>query len=366
MSKEYEVKFSEIFPMPQTKADIDMNLDENGENVNVEESDPNETDNSGENSTDKPKTPEQKESKNRVHCSENEEVALLDKDNQQSSSTRPPKRLAALRSRAKLKDIISCLHTEETSGTHIKTKPPTHGWNYDDWIKDIDDDPYYEVAEGLVDSVIDTTNNLVDDDELISPPPTPFQQLLDSLATNSPCLPQTTERAQLSMGLLQVFPPVDEDEEMVWDDTTTPPELVHVTEDQLASADRQLNDALQPVRLFDTADDDNFLDLTSEDSIDDVFEDDSILEVTIDGTRRFRRQNAFRRKLPVQIHGTEGATSADDEDSTADDIEIENNKDEDAQVETDVPTDATPNSRPKRNIQKIDYAIYNGTGKKKK
>ena len=73
--------------------------------------------------------------------------------------------------------------------THIKTKPPTHGWNYDDWIKDIDDDPYYEVAEGLVDSVIDTTNNLVDDDELISPPPTPFQQLLDSLATNSPCLP---------------------------------------------------------------------------------------------------------------------------------------------------------------------------------
>ena len=106
MSKEYEVKFSENFLMPQTKADIDMNLDENGENVNVEESDPNETDNSGENSTDKPKTPEQKESKNRVHCSENEEVALLDKDNQQSSSTRPPKRLAALRSRAKLKDII--------------------------------------------------------------------------------------------------------------------------------------------------------------------------------------------------------------------------------------------------------------------
>ena len=45
----------------------------------LRESDPNETDNSGENSTDKPKTPEQKESKNRVHCSENEEVALLDK-----------------------------------------------------------------------------------------------------------------------------------------------------------------------------------------------------------------------------------------------------------------------------------------------
>ena len=44
----------------------------------------------------------------------------------------------------------------------------------------------------------------------------------------------------------------------------------------------------------------NLEDLTSEDSIDDVFEDDSILEVSIDGVRRFRRQNVVRRKLPVK------------------------------------------------------------------
>ena len=374
MSKEYEVKFSEIFPMPKAKTDIDTDPNDNDENdtesvLDVEEND--ETESINVNSADKFEAPEHKTNQKEVRITDDpvKDVAVVDEANQQPGSPRPPKRLAALRSRTKMKEFISCLHTEQTTGWNIKTKPPTHGWNYDDWIRDIDDEPYYEEAKVPKDSCIDTANGLVNDDsaatendELQSPPTTPFQKLLDSLAPNSLCLPEDQSRTQLSMGLLQVFPPVDEDEEMVWDDTTTPPELVQTTEDQLARVDQQLDDATQPRKLFHADDTTDLEDLTSEDSIDDVFDDDSILEVSIDGVRRFRRQNPLRRKLPVQTQATEDTTDTDDEDLTADGIEI----DENDQVDTDVPIDATPELRPRRNVQQIDYALYNSTGKKKK
>ena len=410
MSKEYEVKLSEIFPLPKATIDIDTDPDDNDENdleIPTDIEKPDETESLNASSTDNSGKPNPKTTEKDVQKTNDPIKAELvnNEVNQKPSSARPPRRLAALRSRAKLQDIISCLHTKQASGLDLEMKPPTHGWNYDDWIRDIDDEPYYEEAEGLEESAIDTTNNLVNEEstetenyELPSPLTEPFQRLLDSLAPSSVCLPAGHARAQLSMGLLQVFPPAEEDLEMVWDDTTTPPELVRITEDQIAEADRQIDDVLKPLKLFDTDDtedlddftaensindvfeDDSILeasmdgvrksrrnavrtedtdilddleDLTSEDSIDDVFEDTSILEVSIDGVRRFRRQNALRRKFPALPAAQ--ATEPDDEDSTA---EVE------GQIDDSI--DATPEIRPRRHMQPMDYALYNRTGKKKK
>ena len=96
-------------------------------------------------------------------------------------------------------------------------------------------------------------------------------------------------------GRLQMFPPVDE--EMTWDNSTTPPALRKLTDEEVHE---ELTSAVAESKLFDTEDD--FVDieeLTSQDS-DDVFFDESILEVSINGRKRFSRENPLRRKLGIQ------------------------------------------------------------------
>ena len=114
---------------------------------------------------------------------------------------------------------------------------------------------------------------------------------------------------QSSMGLLQVCFPVYE--ELSWDDTTTPNELVKITEDQLARADQQLTDALRPCSLFDT--DADIEDIKYKDFTDDMFEDECILELPLDEKRRVHRQNAFRRKLSVNVFETQNVYESGNE-----------------------------------------------------
>ena len=405
MSKEYEVKFSEIFPVPHTQTDIDSDLD----NVEMQKSD---------DAMDEDE-----------HDTQNNDAT---ENCQKPTSTRPPKRLAALQSRKRTKEIVSCLHVQDNLVTYEKLKHPTHGWNYEDWIREIDDDPYYEtldpilqfqswcalqpsyqpqeviflhwfsekypnidmdrlqsLAAGLAGQVIDTLSNSSDDDptgteteeSYSSPVTTPFTQMLESLGNVLPQLPREQDRAQSSMGLLQFFPPVDEDDDMTWDDETTPPELVKITEDQIDDANHQLDEALKPRKLFVT--DEDLDDLTSEDSIDDVFQDDSILEVSINGKRRFRRQTALRRRQqthPIEIDDHTETEAEQTEDETDDQINENENDDHihdevvDESLALPADLEAEPNgivdmefqakSRPKRRVQKVDYALYHSKGRK--
>ena len=212
---------------------------------------------------------------------------------------------------------------------------------------------------------------------------TPFTQMLESLGNVLPQLPSEQDRAQSSMGLLQFFPPVDEDDDMTWDDETTPPELVKITEDQIDDANHRLDEALKPRKLFVTEED--LEDLTSEDSIDDVFQDDSILEVSINGKRRFRRQTALRRRQQTHPIGIENddhtETEAEQTEDETDDQINENENDDhihnevvDESLALPADLEAEPNgivdmefqakSRPKRRVQKVDYALYHSKGRK--
>ena len=116
---------------------------------------------------------------------------------------------------------------------------------------------------------------------------------------------QLPGRAHSPVGLLKLHTPINE--ELVWDYRTVT-ELVQITDDQLANADQQLNDALKPCNLFDT--DDNIVELEYEDFIEDMFEDDTILELSIYEKKRARWQNAFKSKLPVNVFETENVSQS--------------------------------------------------------
>ena len=138
------------------------------------------------------------------------------------------------------------------------------------------------LARGVVDNVSDSSEDIPTDSETEAEnSPTlalsPFGQFLHSLDDISFQSPRDANRNHLSAGLLQVFPPVDE--EMTWDESTTPPPLRRRTDEEV---DEELHSATEKTKLFDT--DDDFVDIddfTSVDS-DGVFFDESILKVSID------------------------------------------------------------------------------------
>ena len=175
-----------------------------------------------------------------------------------------------------------------------------------------------------------------------------------------------------------MFPPVDE--ELTWDDSTTPIALRTPTEED---ADEELNCALVDTKLFDP--DDNFVDmddLTSDDS-DEVFFDGSILEVTIKGKRKFSRSHPLRQQLMKrkQLNSSDYSKSEnmDDEDEydeendviqagsiDYDPIDVEN--DDQSRSGNDDQNNEVSNSlmetRPTRQLLRVDYAMLHSTGKK--
>ena len=223
---------------------------------------------------------------------------------------------------------------------NIKIKPPSHGWNYCDWVTEI------ELSEDEIDL----------SDEANPPPLTPFTRLLNNLETIQ-ILPNM-DSAQSSMGLLQMFPAEDE-QELLWDHSTSPIGLHESSADNAdTTVDDILTETLQPRTLFSAGDDcDEALeDLTTEDSIDEVFDlDPSILEVSLNGTKRFKRCGALRRKPRVDL--------VELSDADTDEETLQHPAKEPENVSSTY-EENIPLRRPFRQQKKIDYALYNRTGRK--
>ena len=398
MSKEYAVKISEIFPIMKTKND-------KGDNIVKSDDQPKEDSEEDENHSKKHKvedpTVNKRPSKRKAavksrekmkeDSEEDENYSKEDKVEEPTENRRPPRRKAALKSREKMKQMVDCL---QLNSIKEPIKPPIHGWIYDDWLKEIEDSedeaevditiskfqswcilqPQYIpvnsiflhwfkdkypcidinafkfLAESLVDKV--TATSLPDTTDHLS-----VTDILERLENDPPELNNFGENLPTTVGLLQLFPPADEDDnDYFWDNSTTPPDpgnpanllfndLMNEGRD-LQEEDLQLEKALQPRKLFAAHDDYDIDegDLTSEDSVS-VFDDPSILEVSIDGHRRFTRQGAVRDKevhLPIEVR------EAEHDDQVAAD-----NVDDDS---------ARPTLRRRR--EKIDYKLYHRSGDK--
>ena len=149
-----------------------------------------------------------------------------------------------------------------------KDSPHLHGWIYEDWLKEIDDDPFDEEFAAFVTTGAPRLVNIVDES-------IPSEPSSEAPEDGNSINPRADGRIHHTpFGFLQMFPPAEE--EMDWDNSTTPPALLKISEEDV---DDELNSALIKTKLFDS--DEEFMnidDLTSQDS-DDVFFDDSILEV---------------------------------------------------------------------------------------
>ena len=261
-----------------------------------------------------------------------------------------------------MKEILPCLK--------VKTKetPCLHGWIYEDWLKEIDDDPFDEVVAASVTTSVNIEES--DPSESNSEAPedgisilSPLGQVLRTLDDISFQHPEADGRIQhRPLNFLQMFPPAEE--EMTWDNSTTPPALLKISEED---ADDELNSALTKTQLFDSDEDFiNIDDLTSQDS-DDVFFDDSILEVSLNGRRKFSRGNPLRRQLDYKKKiGNDDSNQYETEQRDVDD-------EYDEELDDLEPDDRNENlnismGRPKsqRQRERVDYALLHSTGRKKK
>ena len=238
---------------------------------------------------------------------------------------------------------------------------PLHGWKYEDWLKEIEDDPYNETVV----NVFRNNNSNLEDTVPIDPDTepsetwtpvaqTPFTRFIASLEDLPFQNPMNNNNTIEPFGRLQMFPPVEE--EMTWDNSTTPPALRRLTDEEI---NEELSSAVTKTKLFDTDDDfDDINDLTSQDS-DDVFFDESILEVSINGRKRFSRENPLRGELGVKRHHEQEDRNRGEETNDEDELEAENNEDkEDLVVEDE--------ARAHRQLERVDYALLHLTGKRRK
>ena len=289
------------------------------------------------------------------------------------------------------------------SKPQLRKKPPIHGWNYDDWVKSIEESddeetnlnidfpirkfqswcasqPKYPTPESLfldwfktkypaMDTVAlkaladDLVEDVMENRSISSEnttsdkspdPTTPFTELLNGLnAVNENTAAFNVvaiDDAQSSMGLLQMFPAHDEDE-YVWDHNTSQIELSAQNSPNIEPASDLLEKALQPRTLFVANNDYNDESITSEETdADDVFNDPSILEVSINGTKRFSRNSPFRRKAREENVPTIDA--GDDDHGYTAEVEEE-------------PEDTVGDDRPRRRNQRIDYSLFHRFGKKR-
>ena len=398
MSKEYAVKITEIFPIMKSKVEPDkLKPKKDKGDVNDRQ------DNNNVKSDDLPK-----------EDGEEGENPMEDKVEDSTENKRPPRRKAALKSREKMKQMVDCLQLKSIKEP---TKPPIHGWIYDDWLKvieDSEDEPEAEVdiiiskfqswcslqpqyipvnsiflhwfkdkypcvdinafkflAENLVEKVTESATSAFVDHSL--PDTTDHLSVTDILERLEDDPPELEnpfdENPPTTMGLLQLFPPADEDDnDYFWDNSTTPPDpgnpanlifnnLMYEGRD-LREEDVQLEKALKPRKLFAARDDYDMdeEDLTSDDSVS-VFDDPSILEVSIDGHKRFTRQGAVRDKevhLPIEVEEVEHVAELEDDDPN------------DVNAETESVHDdfARPNLRRRR--EPIDYKVYHRSGDKRR
>ena len=114
-------------------------------------------------------------------------------------------------------------------------------------------------------------------------------------------------------------------------------------------------------KLFDS--NDNFVDiddLTSQDS-DDVFFDDSILEVSINGKKRFSRENPLRGKLG--FHQSYKQENIDKNEEADDEYEVEAEDDDEVESMEDINL-KIHGTRPHRQVERVDYALLHLKGKK--
>ena len=120
MSKDYKVKFTEIFQVPQNKTEIDDVLDDN-EDANTPQSD-------DEDLIDEIKIKENSEKLN--NCDNKKENEKVSDDDQKTSSTGRPKRLAAQKQRDKMKEILPCLKIQKKIIPENEQRSYRHGWNF--------------------------------------------------------------------------------------------------------------------------------------------------------------------------------------------------------------------------------------------
>ena len=169
MSKEYEVKLSEIFLAIPNRHHGDLNndfkSDDDEEDIDKE---PGCTGSSKDTINDNDLDPINRES---------EKVDVIDKgpkdvgdkseniiskeepDEVDTPMERKPKRRSALKQRLKMKQLLSCLRTR----TESKPKPLSHGWFYDDWIRDIENEDDYDIVEHSLVTPTDTPSNFSED-----------------------------------------------------------------------------------------------------------------------------------------------------------------------------------------------------------
>ena len=367
MSKEYEVKLSEIFktqevvePSKMENHNDAFKSDFSAEAVELKDSIKNDV---------KPRCTSSGESES--ICIEQK---VLDETTQKNpkkkrknntesyepiqNNTRP-KRSAALKFSDKMKEILPCLKVMSKPISDSKKRPHTHGWKYEDWLNEIDDEQYYNIVKVTNSPSLNTPS---DPDSLSSledrnPPKTPFSQFLEDLddIQNQHKQAQAESRGQ---GLLSMFPPADE--EMTWDNSTTPPALRKLTDEQV---DDEMNIALVNTNLYQTDDDDSFNlnDLTSKAS-DDVFFDESILEVSIDGKRKLSRSHPLRREIKRRLDDQE-------ETSTESDANVKDEDDrgiESVQSEEATEIEEQNLQRPRRTVQRIDYSEFHRKGTRRK
>ena len=372
MSKEYLVKTSELFKIPGNK--VCPNLEDEIEAVidnrealpdaKIQHEEPaNEEHTKNESAANDELTLENEILDQKLNSANKNNVVELPTN---SKGTQRPekrsKRQAAIKFEHKMKEILPCLK--------VKTKetPCLHGWIYEDWLKEIDDDPFDEVVAASVTTGVNIEES--DPSESNSEAPedgisilSPLGQVLRSLDDISFQHPEADDRIQHTpLNFLQMFPPAEE--EMTWDNSTTPPALLKISEED---ADDELNSALTKTKLFDSDEDFmNIDDLTSQDS-DDVFFDDSILEVSLNGRRKFSRGNPLRRQLDYKKKiGNDDSNQYETEQRDVDD-------EYDEELDDLEPDDRNENlnismGRPKsqRQRERVNYALLHSTGRKKK
>ena len=378
MSKEYQVKFSEIFLIPKTRNQFDTeeeaNLSENEEVIKSPTEDINCEDDKMIEKEEVTKTP----IKDLKH--DGIDNIAQNTDNEFHHVKRP-RRLAALKFKKKMKEILPCLKiTPDTVEKSKKKETMKHGWNYEDWIKEIDDDEdepyvistnktnfptdYLELDTSIKDESRDlnksqvvwsdlSTDPLADVEEFS--PQTPFGRFLRNLDD----LPYQHQQLQghAPTRLLDMFPTADEEQqEMTWDNSTTPPALRQITNED---ADDDLNLALVDTNLYPNDDDlvDNE-DLTSvNSSSDDVFFDEGNLKVK--DVKRFSRNNPLRRHAYPRTYDQYEESGENDGD---DEYEGENDQ---LNEETQDDEEKGVYEKPRRNIPKVNYELFHKEGKKK-
>ena len=158
MAKEYLVKLSEIFKIPRAKNSgqcADETVEDTSVEIDIKQENPDDlshltsTQDVSENEVKAPPVPPTKELNDDIdQTKDGNDNSLLSTHNTKHSSRRRT-RLAARNFQNKMKELLPCLNIK-------MNKPlPLHGWKYEDWLKEIEDDPYNETVVNVFRNNID-------------------------------------------------------------------------------------------------------------------------------------------------------------------------------------------------------------------